>query len=60
MKKKADGDDFALGHHRRAFRGLAKNERCGRLVEIFTKPVNKTENIANFIEADHMEMYLNI
>ena len=60
MKKKADGDNLTIGHHLRALGRLANHERTGRFVEIFTKFINKTENIANFIEVNHVNLYLNI
>jgi hypothetical protein len=60
MKKQADGDDLAFRHSWRTFGRLTKDKRLGGLVKIFTKFINKTENIANFIEVNHIEMCLNI
>jgi hypothetical protein len=60
VEKQTDRYNFTLRHDRRAFRGLTQNERAGSFIKIFTEFINKTENIANFIEVNHVEMYLNI
>jgi hypothetical protein len=34
--------------------------RSGDFIEISAKLINKTKNISNFIEVNHIEMYLTI